>query len=247
MCFNSSIGLYHCKLDEQWFNLYKDILRDAHDITPTYDNNPFVAPPSSDTFIEYVNTLGYPVLSRMCKTAGYDRPRHPVLQILWGIIYRSNIDYAKRIWEEFVQSVQTFLTDRKNLATASHEKKKTTHLLIPNVRFTKLIIQHVKTKHNINPRTGLTLYYSHDENVLNTLRFVRNDGREIFEEGGATESLKATKGTKPKAAKAIKPAGNKVSTLTSTQPPKPKPPPTQPSKAIPEKKQKLVKETPDEP
>ncbi|GJY88062.1 retrovirus-related pol polyprotein from transposon TNT 1-94 [Tanacetum coccineum] len=31
------------------------------------------------------------------KTAGYDRPRHPVLQILWGIIHPSNIDYAERI------------------------------------------------------------------------------------------------------------------------------------------------------
>ncbi|GKC39410.1 hypothetical protein Tco_1051794 [Tanacetum coccineum] len=28
--------------------------------------------------------------------------RHPVIQILWGITYRSNIDYAERIWEEFV-------------------------------------------------------------------------------------------------------------------------------------------------
>nr|GFB67794.1 hypothetical protein [Tanacetum cinerariifolium] len=36
------------------------ILLDALDITPTNDNNPFVAPPSSDTVIEYVNTLGYP-------------------------------------------------------------------------------------------------------------------------------------------------------------------------------------------
>nr|GEV88204.1 hypothetical protein [Tanacetum cinerariifolium] len=35
--------------------------------------------------------------------------------------------------------------------------------------------------------------------------------------------------------------------LTSTQPPKPKPAPTQSSKAVSEKKQKLVKETPDEP
>nr|GEY24543.1 copia protein [Tanacetum cinerariifolium] len=50
----------NCQLDEQWFNLHKDILRDALDITPTNDNNPFVASPSSDTVIEYVNTLGYP-------------------------------------------------------------------------------------------------------------------------------------------------------------------------------------------
>ncbi|GJY76586.1 retrovirus-related pol polyprotein from transposon TNT 1-94 [Tanacetum coccineum] len=28
MCFNSSTGLYSCQLDEQWFNLHKDILRD---------------------------------------------------------------------------------------------------------------------------------------------------------------------------------------------------------------------------
>ncbi|GJT00426.1 hypothetical protein Tco_0821595 [Tanacetum coccineum] len=60
MCFNSSTGLYSCQLDEQWFNLYKDLLRDALDITPTDDNNPFVAPPSSDIVTEYVNTLGYP-------------------------------------------------------------------------------------------------------------------------------------------------------------------------------------------
>nr|GEY28601.1 hypothetical protein [Tanacetum cinerariifolium] len=110
------------KLDEQWFNLHKDILRDALDITPTNDNNPYVAPPSSDTVIEYFNTLGYlktlrnvlamsvnalyqpwrAILSmiNMCltgKTAGYDRLRHHVLQILWGIIHRSNIDYAERI------------------------------------------------------------------------------------------------------------------------------------------------------
>nr|GEU62500.1 hypothetical protein [Tanacetum cinerariifolium] len=123
--------------------------------------------------------------------------------------------------------------------------------------------------------------------MLNTLRFVGKDGREIFgmpipdalltneikgalyygeykehvakyqqyldaehgkeEEGGATKPLKATKGTKPKADKATKPAGDKASTLTSTQLPKPKPTPSQPSKAISEKKQKLVKETLDEP
>ncbi|GJV05959.1 hypothetical protein Tco_1343615, partial [Tanacetum coccineum] len=60
MCFNPSKGLYNCQLDEQWFNLHKDILRDALGITPANDNNPFEAPPSSDTVIEYVNTLGYP-------------------------------------------------------------------------------------------------------------------------------------------------------------------------------------------
>ncbi|GKE96437.1 hypothetical protein Tco_1581292, partial [Tanacetum coccineum] len=44
--------------------------------------------------------------------------------ILWGIIHRSNIDYAERIWEEFVQSIQTFLTDKKNLTMMARGKKK---------------------------------------------------------------------------------------------------------------------------
>ncbi|GJS89749.1 hypothetical protein Tco_0772385 [Tanacetum coccineum] len=39
--------------------------------------------------------------------------------------------------EEFVQSKQTFLTDRKNLATASRGKKKIAHLFIPSVRFVR--------------------------------------------------------------------------------------------------------------
>nr|GEW64131.1 retrovirus-related Pol polyprotein from transposon TNT 1-94 [Tanacetum cinerariifolium] len=174
-----------------------------------------------------------------------------------------------------------------NLTTASRGKKKTTHLLIPSVRFTKLIIHHLKTKHNIHPRTGSPLYYSHDENILNTLMFIGKDGREIFgmpipdalltdeikgapyygeyqehvakyqqyldvehgkaEERGATESPKATNVTKPRAAKATKPVGDKAPKLTSTQPSKPKPAPTQPSKDVLEKKQKPVKETPDEP
>ncbi|GJU98772.1 hypothetical protein Tco_1328043, partial [Tanacetum coccineum] len=81
---------------------------------------------------------------------------------------------------EFVQSIQTLHTDRKNLATDARGKKKTAHMLIPNVRFTKLIIHHPRTKHNIHPRTGSPLHHSHDESILNTLRFVGKDGREIF-------------------------------------------------------------------
>ncbi|GKG16127.1 hypothetical protein Tco_0358450 [Tanacetum coccineum] len=43
-------------------------------------------------------------------------PRAPVLQILWGIINRANVDYAERMWEEFTQPIHTFTEDKKNLA-----------------------------------------------------------------------------------------------------------------------------------
>ncbi|GKC07801.1 retrovirus-related pol polyprotein from transposon TNT 1-94 [Tanacetum coccineum] len=150
---------------------------DALDIGLTNDKNPFAASPSSDTVIEYVNTLRYPSTLRNVSAMSVNALYQP-----WraGIIHRSNIDYAERIWEEFVQSIQTFLTDKKNLATAACGKKKTTHLLIPSVRFTKLNIHHLRTKHNIHPRTRSPLHYSHEESIQNTLRFIGMDGREIF-------------------------------------------------------------------
>nr|GEX55176.1 hypothetical protein [Tanacetum cinerariifolium] len=98
-----------CQLDEQWFVLTKDTLREALQITPVDNNQAFVTPLSSDALINFVNELGYPKLVRnlsnvvtndmfqpwralttiinMCitgKTSGFKRPRAPVLQILWG-------------------------------------------------------------------------------------------------------------------------------------------------------------------
>ncbi|GJR97220.1 retrovirus-related pol polyprotein from transposon TNT 1-94 [Tanacetum coccineum] len=100
---------------------------------------------------------------------------HHVLQLSNWVVQLST-----RGGQMFVQSIQTFLTDRKNLATDARGKKKTAHLLIPNVKLTKLIIHHLRTKHNIHPRTGSPLHHSHYESILNNLRFVGKDGREIF-------------------------------------------------------------------
>ncbi|GJY68005.1 hypothetical protein Tco_0470987 [Tanacetum coccineum] len=162
MRYDSTTGIYSCQLDEQWFNLHKDILRDALQITPINDNDPFVAPPSSDAVIEYVNTLGYPVPSGTC------------LQCPLMI----SINHGEP--SEFVQSIQSFFTNKKRLIMPSQGKKKTTPLLIQSIRFTKLIIHHLKTKNNIHTRTGSPLHYSHEDNVLGNLKFVGKDGREVF-------------------------------------------------------------------
>ncbi|GJR20932.1 monodehydroascorbate reductase [Tanacetum coccineum] len=251
MRYDSTTRIYNCQLDEKWFNLYKDILRDALQITPINDNDPFMAPPSSDTVIEYVNTLEYPctlknvsamfvnslyqpwraILSIInmrltSKTANHDLPRHLVMQILWGVIHCSNIDYAERIWKEFVQSIQTFLTDKKSLTTATRGKKKSTPLLILSIRFTKLIIHYLKTKHNIHPRPDSPLYYSHEDHVL---------------------ALSADQPSAPKATKVTKPTGDEAPKHSSSQPPKSTPAPTESSKKDQGKKRKLVKETSDAP
>ncbi|GJX74418.1 hypothetical protein Tco_0313013 [Tanacetum coccineum] len=100
-------GTYRIQLDENWFTLDANLLREALEITPIDQALPFVSPPSGDAIMDFVNELGYPevihfvssmavnhmyqpwraILSMInqCltgKTSGHDRPRYPVLQML---------------------------------------------------------------------------------------------------------------------------------------------------------------------
>ncbi|GKD60943.1 hypothetical protein Tco_1298452, partial [Tanacetum coccineum] len=165
---NCYLDVESCQLDEQWFNLTKDTLRAALQITPVDNNNAFTSPPTPDALIKFVNDLGYPKVVRtlydvvtndmfqpwralttiinlclMGKTSGFERPRAPVLQILWGVVNRAHIDYAERMWEEFTQSIHTFIEDKKKLAQHTQGKKKATIIQILSVRFSKLIIHHL--------------------------------------------------------------------------------------------------------
>ncbi|GJT13514.1 hypothetical protein Tco_0860556 [Tanacetum coccineum] len=105
--YDKTTGNYSCQLDEQWFDLSKDTLRDALQITPVDNNNAFTSPPTLGALIKFVNDLGYPravrtlsdvvtndmfqpwraltTIINLCltgKTSRFERPRAPVLQIL---------------------------------------------------------------------------------------------------------------------------------------------------------------------
>nr|GEZ68630.1 E-beta-farnesene synthase [Tanacetum cinerariifolium] len=115
------------------------------------------------------------------KTSGFERPRASVLQILWGIVTQSNIDYAERIWEEFTQSIHTFMEDKRNLSRHTTGKKKETLILIPSIRFTKLIIHHLQRRHKFHPRPDSALHLANDEPVLGYLKFsAKGTKREVF-------------------------------------------------------------------
>ncbi|GKE08306.1 hypothetical protein Tco_1411857 [Tanacetum coccineum] len=115
------------------------------------------------------------------KTSGFERPKAPVLQILWGVINQAHIDYAERMWEEFTQSIHTFTEDKKNLAQQTHGKKKATLIVIPSVRFTKLIIFYLQCKHNFYPRPESPLHLPTEEPVLGYLKFnAKGTKREVF-------------------------------------------------------------------
>ncbi|GJU25061.1 hypothetical protein Tco_1163682 [Tanacetum coccineum] len=103
--YDKATGNYSCQLDEEWFDLTKDTLRDALQITPINNNNAFTSPLTPDALIKFVNDLGYLKVVRtlsdvmtndmfqpwraltkiinLCltrKTSGFERPRAPVHQ-----------------------------------------------------------------------------------------------------------------------------------------------------------------------
>nr|GEW73575.1 retrovirus-related Pol polyprotein from transposon TNT 1-94 [Tanacetum cinerariifolium] len=204
--YEKKAGSYSYQLDEQWFVLIKDTLREALQITPINNNTAFVAPPSTNVLVDFINELGYPKLVRnvsnivtndmfqpwralttiinLCltgKTFRFERPRAPVLQILWGIVTQSNIDYAKKILEEFTQSIHTFIEDKRNLCRYTTGKKRATQIVIPSIRFTKLIIHHLQRRHKFHPRPDSLLHLPNEASVIGYLKFsAKGLKREVF-------------------------------------------------------------------
>nr|GEV26356.1 retrovirus-related Pol polyprotein from transposon TNT 1-94 [Tanacetum cinerariifolium] len=219
----------------QWFDLTKDTLRDALQIKPVNNNNPFSSSLTPDALINFVNNLGYPkvvktlsavvtndmfqpwraltTIINLCltgETSGFERPRAPMLQILWGIINRAHIDYAERMWEEFTQSIDFFVEDKKNLALHTQGKKNANPIMIPSIRYLKFSAKETKRE------------------VLGCL----------FRMSLSLLTFKATKKSKPLALKATP-----ITKPAAAQQPKPKPAPAKSQ----EKKHKLVTKTSDKP
>ncbi|GJU84051.1 retrovirus-related pol polyprotein from transposon TNT 1-94 [Tanacetum coccineum] len=161
MSYNEKTGVYSCQVDEQWFDLSADLLRKALAITPVNPAHPFELPPSGDTVIDFVNELGYP--------EHHGLTRHPVLQMLWGIVTQTNVDHAELIWEEFTQGIQTFFSHKASL---KNPKKKVTPLLIPYGRFSKVIIYYLASNNNIHRRPDSAVHHTGDDYVLGNLKFV---------------------------------------------------------------------------
>ncbi|GJT31641.1 hypothetical protein Tco_0922060 [Tanacetum coccineum] len=105
------------------------------------------------------------------KTSGFERPSTPVLQILWGVVNGANIDYAEMIWEEFTQCIHSFIEDKMNLALHAEGKKKVNPLVILSVRFTKLIINHLQSKHKFHKRPDSLPHLPTEESALGYLKF----------------------------------------------------------------------------
>nr|GEX13825.1 E-beta-farnesene synthase [Tanacetum cinerariifolium] len=94
--------VYSFQRDEQWFTLNVDLLRKALKITHVDSAHPFVSPLASEHVMDFMNNLGYP------------EEIHFVSK-MHGIVTRTNVDYAKLLWEEFVQAIHIFFAHQDNL------------------------------------------------------------------------------------------------------------------------------------
>ncbi|GJS01858.1 hypothetical protein Tco_0318366 [Tanacetum coccineum] len=206
LTYEAKSGSYSFQLDEKRFILDANLLREALEITPIDPAHQFVSPPSGDAIIDFVNELGYteelhfvsriavnnlhqpwrailPMINQCLtgKTSGFDRPRYPVLQILWGIITSINVDFAELMWEEFVQAMQTFLVNKANLSIAPQKGKKIKPHVIPYCRFTKLIICHLGRTYNIHQRSTSSFHLAEEDLRLGNLKFVpKGEDDEVF-------------------------------------------------------------------
>ncbi|GJW95022.1 retrovirus-related pol polyprotein from transposon TNT 1-94 [Tanacetum coccineum] len=182
MKYDKKIGVYSCQVDEQWFNLSANLFRKALDITPVDPAHPFELPPTGDTVIDFVNQLGYPEPCLTGKTSGIDKPRHLVLQMLWGIVTRTNVDHAELLWEEFTQGIQTFFSHKaSHKASLKDPKKKSVPLLIPYGWFTKMIIYYMGSTSDVNKIPESPCHLPGDDFLLGDLKFIsKGKTNEVF-------------------------------------------------------------------
>nr|GEU47457.1 retrovirus-related Pol polyprotein from transposon TNT 1-94 [Tanacetum cinerariifolium] len=230
---------YICQLDEQWFDLTKGTLKDTLQITPVNNNNPFSSPPTPDALINFVNNLGYPKVVRTLSAVMTNDMFQP--------------------WRALTMITNLCLTGKTSgfERPRAPDKNKAIPIVIPSIRFTKLIIHHLQSKHKFHPRPDSPLHLPYEEYILGYLKFsAKGTKREVFrmpilnelitadiQERSDTDSpvpkpAKATKKSKPSAPKAAP-----VTKPTAAQQPKPKP---AHAKSW-EKKRKLVTKTSDKP
>ncbi|GKB30076.1 retrovirus-related pol polyprotein from transposon TNT 1-94 [Tanacetum coccineum] len=118
---------YNFKLEKKKFRVDTEVFREILQICPRILNQDFIAPPSEEELVTFIQELGYSgkcnmlsaihtdqmhqpwrtfaaIINRCIsgKTTGLDRLRESRAQILWGMYNKKNVDYVALLWEDFM-------------------------------------------------------------------------------------------------------------------------------------------------
>ncbi|GKB17770.1 hypothetical protein Tco_0851693 [Tanacetum coccineum] len=250
--FRAITGGYKCQLDEQWFNLTKDTLRDALWIMPLNNNKAFSSPPTHDTLINFVNDMGYPKEVKHLSNVVTNDMFQPWRALTQSLIYalRERLLGLKgqelqccRFFE--ASSIELISTMRKgcgkNSLNPSIRSRKTKRIWHNILRERRKPLSFAKgTKREVfgmpipnelitDDIRGADYYDAYLEKVAKHQRYLA--GEEVSDPD--SPAPKPAKSTKPKVTKQAKPVAPKAATK------KPQPAPTKPK----EKKRKQAKET----
>ncbi|GJR41036.1 retrovirus-related pol polyprotein from transposon TNT 1-94 [Tanacetum coccineum] len=115
------------KLEKKKFRVDTEVFREILQICPKILNQDFIAPPSEEELVTFIQELGYSgrcnmlsaihtdqmhqpwrtfaaIINRCIsgKTTGLDRLRELRAQILWDMYNKKNVDYVAMLWEDFM-------------------------------------------------------------------------------------------------------------------------------------------------
>nr|GEU40911.1 integrase, catalytic region, zinc finger, CCHC-type, peptidase aspartic, catalytic [Tanacetum cinerariifolium] len=245
-------GAYHFQLDENWFKLDLNILREALEITPVDQAHQFESPPFGDAIIDFMNELGYPGEIRFARLLGLIGPDIQFFRCFGVLLPVQMFTMLNSYGKNFYKLSRLFLLIKPHV--------------IPYCRFTKLIICYLGRKHNINQRFVSLFNLAEDDLRLGNLKFIpKGEENEVFKMQIPKElitnnirnapyynaylemvakhdhKIAVEKGGKKKSASKVdqseKPATDK----------QPKPVSSKQSKPVPAKKPKVVHEKPSKP
>ncbi|GJY94099.1 hypothetical protein Tco_0510460, partial [Tanacetum coccineum] len=213
ICYDRTDGVYKCQLDEQWFNLTKDTLRDALQITPINNNKAFSSPLTQDTLINFVNDLRYPKEVKHLSNVVTNDMFQPwrALTTIINLTQKFHLRPESPLHLPTEEPILGYLK-----FSAKGTKREVFGMPIPN----GLITDNIR---------GADYYNAYLKKVAKHHRYLA--GEEVSDPDSA--ALKPAKSTKPKITKQTKPVAPKAATK------KPQPAPTKPK----EKKRKKDKET----
>ncbi|GKD04474.1 hypothetical protein Tco_1179448 [Tanacetum coccineum] len=170
LTYEAKSGVYSFELDETRFILDANLLSEALEITPIDQAHQFMSPPSGEDIMDFMNELGYTEVIHFVSRMAVNNLSQPWRAILSMI----------NQWE-FVQAVQTFLTDKANLGSPTKKGRKDKARVIPYCRFTKLIICHLGRTNNIHQRSTSPFHLAEDDLRLGNLKFVpKGEDDEVF-------------------------------------------------------------------
>ncbi|GKB19332.1 hypothetical protein Tco_0853255 [Tanacetum coccineum] len=198
---------YEFGLADKKFSVDIELFRKILDICPRVPNEDFVAPPSEEDLLAFLNELGYkgPLdhLARMFvdhmhqpwrtlatiinkilsgKASSNDRLRQS--RVLWGMFYMKNVDYPELIWEDL-----TYQIDYRQEKLRRREI-----MLYP--RFTKIIINHFLSLNPSIPKGPSSgLHTIKNDGVISTLKLDTSKEKQSLtkaEEEEASRQVHAT-------------------------------------------------------